>query len=387
VREKINREHSKEYSTSQEKKMSKEVLKTSQTTRMEVKDSTDKNSTSQPSNVTPGAPPEAVLTQMITGSLSAQAVYVAAKLGIADLLADGPKSVSDLARAADADAPSLYRVLRALASCGVFAEHNDQVFELTTTAALLRSDSPGSLRGLAIFMGEDWHWQVLGRALYSVRTGKPAWEQVHGQEVFPYFAANPEASKIFDRAMTSLSNLAIKAVVEAYDFSGIETLVDVAGGHGSLLISILNANPSLRGVLFDMPHVIEGAKENEEMKALSSRCELTTGDFFVNVPRGADGYIMKHIIHDWDDERALRILSNIRQVMKSNARVLLVETVISAGNQQDFGKVLDIEMLVSPGGKERTAKEYKGLFARAGLSLTCIVSTKSPYSVIEAVAS
>lgn len=338
---------------------------------------------SNPNNVAAeSAPPEAVLTQMITGSLGSQAVYVAAKLGIADLLADGAKHVDELAIAADADAPSLYRVLRALASCGIFVEQNDRVFELTPTAELLRSDSPGSLRDLAIFMGEDWHWRVWGQTLYSVRTGKAAWNQVHGQEVFPYFAANREAAKIFDRAMTSLSNLAIKAVVEAYDFSGIETLVDVAGGHGRLLTTILEANPSVKGILFDVPHVIEGAKEIE---ALGSRCELTTGDFFVDVPAGADAYIMKHIIHDWDDERALQILKNIKRVMKVGGRVLLVEAVITPANERDFGKFLDIEMLVSPGGKERTAEEYKELFARAGLKLTRIVPTKSPYSVIEAV--
>ena len=190
-------------------------------------------------NAVEGAPPEAVLTQMITGSLGSQAVYVAAQLGIADLLADGPKNVDELAKAADADSPSLYRVLRALASFGVFQEHENRVFGLTATGELLRSDSPRSLRDLAIFMGEDWHWRVWGRTLYSVRTGKAAWGQVHGQEVFPYFANNPEAARIFDRAMTSLSNLAITAVVEGYDFSDIEAMVDVAGGHGRLLTAIL----------------------------------------------------------------------------------------------------------------------------------------------------
>jgi len=340
-----------------------------------------------PAVVAGNVPPQAVLTQMITGSLGSQAIYVAAKLGIADLLAGGPKNVDELAKAADADASSLYRVLRALASFGVFTEQSDRVFALNPTAELLRSDSPSSLRDLAIFMGEDWHWKVWGQTLYSVRTGQAAWKQVHGQEVFPYFAANGEASKIFDRAMTSLSNLAIKAVVEAYDFSGVESLVDIAGGHGRLLTAILDANPLLKGVLFDLPHVIEGAKENETIKAAASRCELTTGDFFVAVPAGADAYIMKHIIHDWDDGRALQILSNIRKVMKPNGRVLLVESVITPANEQDFGKLLDIEMLVSPGGKERTAAEYDELFARAGLRLTRIVPTKSPYSVIEAVKS
>lgn len=361
--------------------MSTAVLEIEETVHQQI--SNDKQ---QPAGSPDSAPPEVVLTQMITGSLGSQAVYVAAKLGIADLLAEGPKNVDELAAAADADAPSLYRVLRALASFGVFAEQDNKVFELTPTADLLRSDSPRSLRDLAIFMGEDWHWKVWGQTLYSVRTGQAAWSKVHGQEVFPYFAANREAAKIFDRAMTSLSNLAINAVVAAYDFSGIETLVDVAGGHGRLLTAILEANPTVNGVLFDMPHVIEGAKENPGVEAAGSRCELKTGDFFVDVPKGADAYIMKHIIHDWDDERALQILRNIRRVMKNDGRVLLVEAVITPRNEQDFGKLLDIEMLVSPGGKERTAAEYDDLFAQAGLWLSRIVPTKSPYSVIEAVA-
>lgn len=336
--------------------------------------------------ITESAPPEVVLREMIMGSLGAQAVYVAAKLGIADLLGDGSKSTDQLAQATGTDAPSLYRVLRALAAEGVFAETDDRVFTLTPAAEVLRSDSANSLRDLAIFMGEDWHLRVLARTLESVRTGRPSWEQVHGQEIFPYFAANPEAAKIFDRAMTSLSNLAIKAVVEGFNFSRIDTLVDVAGGHGSLLTAILEANPSLRGILFDLPHVLEGARARSEITQLASRCELVCGDFFLSVPEGADAYIMKHIIHDWDDDHALRILTNIKRVMKSNGRVLLVEALITSGNEPDFGKLLDIEMLVVPGGKERTVAEYGGLFSRAGFRLTRIVPTKSPYTVIEAVA-
>lgn len=331
------------------------------------------------------APPEAVLTQLILGSLASQAVYVAAKLGIADLLEDGPKNVEQLAREADVDVSSLYRVLRALVSLGVFAEEGGRIFRLTRTAGLLRSHAQGSLRDVAIFMGEDWHWQVWGKTLYSVRTGKPAWSQVHGQEVFPYFATNQKAARIFDDAMSSFSTLATKAVVEAYDFSGIETLVDIAGGHGRLLTEILEANPSVRGLLFDLPHVIAGAKDKVGGTSVASRVDFATGDFFVSVPTEADAYIMKNIIHDWDDEHALQILSNIRKVMQESGRVLLVEAVISEGSQQDLGKLLDIEMLVSPGGKQRTADEYKELFDGAGLRLTRIVPTKSPYSVIEAV--
>jgi O-methyltransferase domain/Dimerisation domain len=346
----------------------------------EIVESTASQPVPVPAN---GAPAETVLTQMLLGSLASQALYVAAKLGIADLLVDGPKRVDELAKATETDAPSLYRVLRALASTGVFKEEDNQVFSLTPTAEPLRSDVPNSLRDVTIFWGEDWHWEVWGKTLYSVKTGKSAWSQIHGEEVFDYFAKNHEAARIFDRAMTSFSSVATKAVIEAYDFSGIEKLVDIAGGQGRLLNGVLEAYPSMRGVLFDLRHVIESALETT---TVSERCEYATGDFFVSVPSGGDAYMMKHIIHDWDDERAITILKNIKNAMNPGGRVLVVESVIADGNGQDFGKLLDIEMLVSPGGKERTAAEYEDLFRRAGLRLTRIVPTKSPYSVIEAVA-
>ena len=326
-----------------------------------------------------GAPAETALTQIMLGRVASQALYVAAKLGIADLLVDGPKPVEELAAATDADAPALYRVLRALASIGIFEEQDKGEFALTPSAEPLRSDVPNSLRDVAIFWGEDWNWKVWGNILYSVRTGKSAWAQIHGEQVFEYFEKNREAGRIFDRAMTSFSGVAVKAVLEAYDFSGIETLVDIAGGQGRLINRILDEYPALRGVLFDLPHVIRTAN-------IGDRLELASGDFFVSVPSGGDAYMMKHIIHDWDDERAIKILKNIKQAMNPGARVLVLESVIVDGNGQDFGKLLDIEMLVSPGGKERTAAEYEELFSRAGLRLTRIIPTKSPYSVIEAVA-
>ena len=342
----------------------------------EILESTPSQPISVPTDL---APAETVLTQIMLGRVAAQALYVAAKLGIADLLIDGPKRVDELAKAADAHAPSLYRVLRALASIGVFKEGDDQTFTLTPSAEPLRSDVPNSLRDVAVFWGEDWNWQVWGKILYSVRTGKPAWGQIHGEQVFEYFEKNPEAGRIFDRAMTSFSGVATKAVLEAYDFSGINTLVDIAGGQGRLINRILDVYPAMQGVLFDLPHVIESAN-------VGDRLEFATGDFFVSVPAGGDAYMMKHIIHDWDDERAITILKNIRQAMNPGGRVLVIESVIADGNGHDFGKLLDIEMLVSPGGKERTAAEYEDLFKGAGLRLTRIVPTKSPYSVIEAVA-
>ena len=331
-------------------------------------------------------PPAAFLTQIMIGSLASQTLYVAAKLGIADHLVDGPKSVEELAKATATDAPSLYRVLRALASIGVFTEQDERKFALTPTAEPLRSDVPDSLRDIAIFWGEDWHWEVWGKVLHSVRTGKSAWAQTHGAEVFSFFEKNPEAGQIFNRAMSSFSSVATDAVVDAYDFGGIETLVDIAGGYGRMLTGILEANPKMRGVLFDLPSVIAGARTQVAASTAAERVEFVDGDFFASVPEGADAYIMKSIIHDWDDERALAILQTIKQAMKPSSRVLLVEAIIAEGNKQDFGKLLDIEMLVAPGGKERTANEYRELFARAGLKLTRIVPTKSPFSVLEAVA-
>src|SRR5689334_9602990 len=330
--------------------------------------------------------PSAFLTQIMLGSLATQAVYVAATLGIADLLVDGPKSVEELARARNAHAPSLYRILRALASMGIFAEQEDRVFALTPTAQPLRSDVPNSLRDAVLFWGADWHWKVWGNTLYSVRTGESAWPQVHGEDVFSYFENKPEAGRIFNRAMSSLSGLATEAVRDAYDFTCIETLVDIAGGEGRLLTGILSAYPKLRGVLFDLPYVIDDAREQVAETSVNDRIEFVSGDFFTSVPAGADAYILKSIIHDWDDERALTILKNVRHAMKPRGRVLLVEAIIAAGNNQDFGKLIDLAMLVSPGGKERTAAEYRELLTRAGLKLNRIVPTKSPFSVIEAVA-
>jgi hypothetical protein len=333
------------------------------------------------------APPDEALMRMLFAPLGAQALHVAAKLRIADLLIDGPKNVTDLAQKTSSDESSLYRVLRALTSFGVFAEKSNRVFELTPSAELLRSNVKGSLRDIATFMGEDWHWEVWGQMLYSVQTGKPAWAKVHGKEVFPYFSENKQAARIFDDAMSSNTSLAIEALLKAYDFSQFGILVEVAGGHGRLLAAVLAATPRLKGILFDQPYVIDGAGEYLKDSEVVSRIELQSGDFFVSVPRGGDAYLMKHIIHDWDDERALSILRNVKGAMNPGSKLLLVEVVISGENTPDVGKFVDLEMLVSPGGKERTAAEYDELFAQAGFKLTRIIPTESPYSVIEGVAS
>ncbi|HYJ47566.1 MAG TPA: methyltransferase [Pyrinomonadaceae bacterium] len=333
----------------------------------------------------PGLPPEVFLIQMAFGPLMAQALYAAAKLGVADLLAEKPQTVSQLAAATETNERALYRVLRSLASAGVFQESDPKVFSLTPCAELLRSDAPGSLRNGVIFAGEEWHWRVWGNLLHSLKTGKSAWGQVHGVEVFDYFAANPVQAEIFNRAMTDGSVATAPVVVEAYDFSGITTLADIAGGHGYLLAQILKANPNLKGLLFDVPPVIAGAGELLDKEGVTDRVEKVTGDFFTSVPQGADAYLMKHIIHDWDDERAEKILKNIQRVLPAEGRVLIVEVVVPEGNEPHYSKLLDLEMLCSPGGVERTADEYSELLAAAGLRLKRIIPTRSPYSIIEAV--
>jgi hypothetical protein len=332
---------------------------------------------------TQAMPPEAFLTQMAFGAMMTQALYVVAKLGVADLLAAGPRPVSELADATETHERSLYRVMRSLASVGVFAESAPQVFSLTPYAEPLRSDAPGSMRNGAIFMGEEWHWRVWGNMEYSVRTGRPAWGHTHGAEVFDYFADHPREAGIFNGAMTDMSMGTAPPVVEAYDFSGFRKIADIAGGHGYLLSQILKATPGLKGILFDVPQVVEGAGALLGREGVDERVERVAGDFFASVP-AADAYIMKHIIHDWDDERCVRILSNIRSAMEPGAKVLLVETVVPEGNLPHYSKLLDLEMLTSPGGAERTAEEYASLLARAGLRMTRIVPTRSPLSIVEA---
>jgi hypothetical protein len=330
------------------------------------------------------AAPE-VLTQMAFGALMSQALYVAAKIGVADLLSEKPRPVRALAAATETNERALYRVLRSLASAGVFAETDPKVFALTPYAELLRSNVPGSLRNGIIFAGEEWHWRVWGNLLHSLKTGQSAWGQVHGAEVFDYFAAKPEQAEIFNHAMTDGSVAIAPLIVDAYDFSGIKRLTDIAGGHGYLLAQILKANPDVKGTLFDVAPVIAGASQLLEGEGVGERVEKVSGDFFASVPEGADAYIMKHIIHDWDDERATRILRNINRAMTKGSKVLIVEVVVPEDNELHFSKLLDLEMLVSPGGVERTATEYGELLSAASLRLTRIIQTKSPYSIIEAV--
>jgi len=328
--------------------------------------------------------PADIFFQMATGHWVSKAIYVAAQLGLADLLADGPKSVGELAAGAGADAPTLHRLMRALAGVGIFKQEADARFQLTPLAELLRT-GPGSLRGMALHLGESASWMAWDGLLESVRTGESAFRAVHGVEVFPYYAAHPESDEPFNEAMVAASGVVAEAVTGAYDFTPFGKIVDVGGGHGGLLTAILRAAPDARGVIFDQPQVAAGARASVEAAGLASRCETAGGDFFESVPEGGDAYVLKWIVHDWDDERALRILRNCRRAMREGGRLLLVEGVVPEGNEPAMAKMMDLQMLVMTGGRERTAREFRALLAEAGFEMTRVVATNSPVSIVEAV--
>ncbi len=331
-------------------------------------------------------PPDAQLLQLVSGAFVSSAVYAAAKLGIADLLAEGPQHVSFLAEKTDSDERSLYRVLRSLASVGAFTEVSEKTFANTPMTETLRSDAPRSTRDLTIWMGEPEHWKVYGDLLYSVKTGKPCWDNVHGEPVFPYlFKTNPELGEIFNRAMTSYSHQSIGPLLEAYDFSGAETVADIAGGYGHLLAAVLAANPNAKGVLFDLAAPLQGAPQMLDSYGVKDRVELVEGDFFKAIPVKADIYMLKHIIHDWYDDNNQTILRNIRENMPDDGKVLIIETVVPGGNEAHFSKIIDLEMLMSPGGVERTAEEFEQLLEDSGFKLSRIIPTKGAMSIIEAV--
>ena len=329
--------------------------------------------------------PSQALLQMTAGHWISQAIYVAAKLGIADLLRDSPKSSEELAQYTGAHPHALYRLLRALASVGVFRERGDGSFELTPRATCLRSDVPGSLRAVAIMRCEPHFWRPCGRLLHSVQTGQPAFDEMYGMRFFEYLAQHPQDATTFGQAM--FVNVAQKhtAVAHAYDFSRFGTVVDVGGGHGALLTAILTTHPHVRGVLFDQPHVVEAARPRITAAGLAPRCDLVSGDFFASVAAGGDAYTLSEILHDWNDPQATIILRNIRRAMPEHGKVLILEQVIPPGNDPHEGKLRDLTMLAILGGLERTKNEFRGLLRDAGFTLAGITQTASPMSVIEGV--
>jgi hypothetical protein len=322
--------------------------------------------------------------QLLNGFFVVGAVSCLARLGVPDLVEHGPKSAEELAAEVGADPRALYRLMRATACVGVLSEGADGKFSETPLSAVLRSNANPTLRAFAIMHGRDWHGRGWSHLEYCVRTGKQALDKIYGAPIFQFFEQHPEEAQIFNQAMSDFSTIDSPAVADAYSFGEIHSIVDVAGGHGLLLATILLRNPHLKGTLYEIPQVVNGAK-NGPLKPVMDRCTLASGDIFSSVPAGADAYIMKHIIHDWPDELCIKILKACRKGVNPGGKLLVVDNVIQPGNEFAPGKFLDIEMLIFPGGCERTEKQFRELFTDAGWRLNRVIPTAVPESIVEGV--
>lgn len=329
--------------------------------------------------------PGFALFDLLMGEWVTRCIHVAADIGLADALGDSPKSVQELAQATNTHAPSLYRLLRCLASKGIFVETEPNCFAQTELSNFLRSDQPGSLAPLARHYGSEWQWSAWGELEYSIRTGKPAAEHVLGQKLWEYLKSHPQDGELYHHAMTGASRIINDALVHVYDFSPFNVIVDVGGGQGSLLKTILASHPALSGILFDQAQVIE--KLHEHMPSeFRARIELVAGDFFVDVPKQGDAYILKQVLHDWSDEDCIRILKACRKAMKPGSRLLVMDGVIQPGGAETtFAKLTDLVMLLVHGGRERTTDEIAHLFENSGFKLKQVVATGTPISITEGI--
>ncbi len=319
------------------------------------------------------------LLELIVMRLISEALHVAAALGVADLLASGPKSAEQLAHATRSSEQSLRRVLRALVGIGVFAQDSSGRFLLAPMGELLRRDVEGSLRSAALFFGGEWGARVDGLFLRAVQTGESAGQMLSGGGSWiDWLQSDPELNKVFNSMMTAFSTLHFTGVLEAYDFSECTRLVDVGGGHGRVISEILKGNPSMRGVLFDLPHAIEGGRRTIEQAGLADRCEVASGDFFVSVPGGADLYILSRVIHDWNDEKAVAILKVVRAAVAPHGRLVVLETMLQPTVPPIYPLLSDLNMLARTGGCERTEVEYRSLYRAAGFELTRAIVTTAP---------
>ncbi len=333
------------------------------------------------------ASPE-ILMQILSNHYVTQAIHVAAKLGIADLLKDGATSAEEIAVSLNVNAQFLYRLMRVLASVGLFAEVSDRYFETTPLARYLETDFPGSMRSVAIIEGENWHWQSWGNLLNAIKTGNSAFENTFGTTVFNYIGQNPEYLKDLQAALIRYSEISNNAIFSSYDLSGISKLVDVGGGDGSLLAGILQRNPNITGILFELPSTVERIQEHNTFleQAIAERCEIIAGDFFASVPSGADTYILKQIIHNWGDEQAIQILQNCYDAMPEKGKLLVIDPVVFPGNEPSYSKLLDLQMLViNSKACMRTPSELEALFTQTGFKLTKVITTASPCTIVEAV--
>jgi hypothetical protein len=332
----------------------------------------------------PAAPP-AILANARNGLILHQALYAVARLGVADALNSGCRSAADLARELNANEDALYRILRLLASQGIFEEDDNRSFRNTEISHYLCSDAPGSLRDLFIFWGSDLSYVSLGQMMRTLQTGKSAPMLLSGTDSFEVLRRDPEQARIFDNAMTTMSKFAAPAVAAAYDFGAWDSLMDVAGGNGFLLAEILRVHPQLRGVLADQEHVLSRAREQQFLAGdLEARASMQPCNFFESVPSGCRAYLMKHIIHDWDDKDSRIILANCRKAVPSNGVLLLVEVALGDKNVPTFGKFIDIVMLSLAGGRERTEAEYATLLSSAGFRLNRVIPANERLCIIEA---
>jgi hypothetical protein len=330
-------------------------------------------------------PPHVQLVQMAMGHWVSEIVYLAAELEIADLLASGSRTAEDLAGPTGTAAGPLYRFLRGLANLGILTESPNRRFGLTPLGEALKTGAPGSARASVLTIASDW-WANGWRELpYSVRTGKSGFEKALGMPVFDYLAKQPEKASLFSETMIGFHGEEPAAIAAAYDFSGVSTLADIGGATGHLLATVLGKNPNMRGILFDLPHVVADAPALLNARGVSDRVKIEKGTFFDRIPEGADAYLLSHIIHDWSESQCLTILGHCKSAMRQDARLLIVEMVLPEGDEPHPGKMLDLMMLVGPGGQERTVPEYSALLAKSGFRLTKVVPTSTPVSVVEAV--
>jgi len=330
-------------------------------------------------------PPHAQLIEMATAHWHSRILYVAAKLGLADHLAAGAKTADELAGPTGTHAPSLYRLMRTLAHFGILTEDDAKRFSLTPLGQAMKKGAPGAARATILTLASDWCANGFGELLYSVQTGKSGVEKYLGMPVFDYFAKNPELASLFSETMVGFHGAEAEAVATAYDFSKMKTIVDVGGATGNLLTAVLGHAPGARGILYDLPHVVRDAPALIQSRGLTDRITIEGGSFFERVPGGGDAYLLSHVIHDWSEPQCLTILGHVRRAMNPAGRLLLIEMVLPHGNTPHPGKVLDMMMLVGPGGRERTEPEYGELLKQAGFRLTRVVPTESSASVVEAV--
>jgi len=334
---------------------------------------------------TEALPPHLQLVQMGNAYWVSRVVYAAAKLDLADHLADRPKSAGELAGPTGTDETSLYRLMRTLASLGILSEDANHRFSLTSLGEALKTGAPGSARSALLTFGGDLRWRSWGEILYCLETGKTGVEKAFGMNGWEYLDQHSQERSWFEETMIAFHGHEPTAVAAAYDFSGFRTVVDIGGGTGSLLATILDHYPGLRGVLFELPDVVSEASALIQTRGLTDRVTVEAGDFFESVPSGGEAYLLSHVIHDWNDDKCLTILGNCRKAMDPSGRLLIIEMVLPEGNIPHLGKLADMEMLVMSGGEERTEQQYSILLDKAGFRLTNVVPTESESHVVEAI--